>query len=792
MMKNISFVLALIYLNILSVSATLSNDTLLTNRLNSHLSRCPIEKLYLHQDRAIYYAGDTIWLKVYQFISPQAVSASKVVYIDLINEKGKVIAQAKYPITNGQYGGNIRVPNDIPTGHYFLRAYTRWMQNFDTSGIFCREVLIYGVKNSSEKKKLDTSKDIRLHFYPEGGDMIDGLTSKVAFEVLNKGRGMSAKGVVLNSDGDTLLHFHTSFDGKGSFSFLPHKNERYIARLIGSAESFTLPEVRSSGFVLSAKHLNNALRISVSKKEVDTKHAYSLVLHQEGRVLAQLSIDTSKGFNFFDLPLDKLPAGIFTLTLVDESYHAYCERLLFEHFPDILNLKISEKSQEEGGYKKISLDIDSDNSNGTPVKGVFSLAVCESLLEQISERDNLATYYFLSSELKGSVHSPQQYWIGSSSDCLSKIELLLLTQGWCRYSLEDMIKPVFANKYPMEEGLVLSGNIENISKKRLEGATVQAIIRQDTLQRFAIGTLDNEKHFQISNISFNDTTDVVLSVTDKVGHTYPLKLDPQIAFPAVKEGPFILSEDSLYYTRWKMAELPNSPHNIDKQVFNLGEVTVTARKRDEIEKRRLYGDGFVKTSVEVPENSGMGDVRRLLGSIPGVEMIHDGDPKKPEFLYAHIVGSDRGEKATLVLDGYVEHDPEMIYGLEASSIERVEVLRSTLTVFGGFSSRGGVIALYSRPSRGVIKASNKLICKWIGYSQSKEFYHPNLTDSAFFQESKSRNTLYWNPFVETDTNGKVHLSFYVNNGETGRYIIHCEGYSDTGIIGAKALIIDIP
>ena len=169
----------------------------------------------------------------------------------------------------------------------------------------------------------------------------------------------------------------------------------------------------------------------------------------------------------------------------------------------------------------------------------------------------------------------------------------------------SMIKPVFANKYPMEEGLVLSGNIENISKKRLEGATVQAIIRQDTLQRFAIGTLDNEKHFQISNISFNDTTDVVLSVTDKVGHTYPLKLDPQIAFPAVKEGPFILSEDSLYYTRWKMAELPNSPHNIDKQVFNLGEVTVTARKRDEIEKRRLYGDGFVKTSVEVPENSGM-------------------------------------------------------------------------------------------------------------------------------------------------------------------------------------------
>ena len=241
-----------------------------------------------------------------------------------------------------------------------------------------------------------------------------------------------------------------------------------------------------------------------------------------------------------------------------------------------------------------------------------------------------------------------------------------------------------------------------------------------------------------------------------------------------------------------MAELPNSPHNIDKQVFNLGEVTVTARKRDEIEKRRLYGDGFVKTSVEVPENTGMGDVRRLLGSIPGVEMIHDGNPKKPDFLYAHIVGSDRGEKATLVLDGYVVHDDELVYGLEASSIERVEVLRSTLTVFGGFSSRGGVIALYSRPSRGVIKASNKLICKWIGYSQSKEFYHPNLTDSAFFQDSKSRNTLYWNPFVETDTNGKAHLSFYINNRETGRYIIHCEGYSDNGIIGTKALIVDIP
>ncbi len=792
-MKNIGFILALIYLNILSASATLSNDTLLVSRLNDHLRRSPIEKLYLHQDRTIYYAGEMIWLKVYQFVSSQATSVSKVVYVDLVNEKGTIIIQAKYPIANGQYAGNIVIPDNIPTGHYFLRAYTRWMQNFETSGIFCRELLVYGVKDNNEKKKLNAQDNIHLHFYPEGGDMIDSLISKVAFEVLdNIGRGVSAKGVILNSNGDTLLHFHTAFDGKGSFTFLPRKNERYTARLVGSAESFILPEVRSSGFVLSTKHLNDALRISLSNTGVDTRHFYSLVLHQEGRVLAQLGVDVSKNINLFDLPLDKLPVGVFTLTLIDENYHAYCERLLFEHFPTVLNLNLSSKIQEEGNYKKISLDIDSDNPDGMPAKGIFSLAVCGSLLEQISERDNLATYYFLSSELKGPVRSPQRYWSPDSSDCLSKIELLLLTQGWCRYSLDDLAKPVSINKFPMENGLLLSGSIENIGKKRLNGATVQAIVRRDALQQFAVGVPDNEKHFQISNISFNDTADVVLSATDNAGNTYPLKLDREIVFPAVKNAPLTLLEDSLYYTKWEITKLPNSPKNIDKQVFNLGEVTVTAKKRDEIEKRRLYGDGFVKTSVEVPENSGMGDVRRLLGSIPGVEMIHDGNPKKPEFLYAHIVGNDRGEKATLVLDGYVVRDDELVYGLEASSIERVEVLRSTLTVFGGFASRGGVIALYSRPSRGAIKASNKLICKWIGYSQTKEFYLPVLSDSTFFQDSKPRNTLYWNPFLETGLDGKAHLSFYVNNRESGRYIIHCEGYSDAGIIGTKALIIDIP
>lgn len=201
------------------------SDTLLSARFNQYARENPIEKLYLHQDRTNYYAGETIWFKVYQTLSAPATEASRIVYIDLSNSKGDIVKQVKYPLADGAASGSLSIPEHLHAGHYQLRAYTRWMQNFDPEFFFHRELTIYG---DSEKDKIpqQTTK-FKLRFFPEGGNLINELTSRIAFEVVdaNTGKGVQTEGVILNAHGDSIRKFATNHLGKGSF-FSSHRKRK--------------------------------------------------------------------------------------------------------------------------------------------------------------------------------------------------------------------------------------------------------------------------------------------------------------------------------------------------------------------------------------------------------------------------------------------------------------------------------------------------------------------------------------------------------------------------------------
>lgn len=96
------------------------SDTLLSARFNRYARENPIEKLYLHQDRTNYYAGETIWFKVYQTLSSSATEASRIVYIDLSNSKGDIVKQVKYPLADGAASGSLSIPEHLHAGHYQL------------------------------------------------------------------------------------------------------------------------------------------------------------------------------------------------------------------------------------------------------------------------------------------------------------------------------------------------------------------------------------------------------------------------------------------------------------------------------------------------------------------------------------------------------------------------------------------------------------------------------------------------------------------------------------------------
>lgn len=102
------------------------------------------EKVFLHTDKPYYSNRDTIWLKAYLLSQALEASAkSGLLYVELINDTGKVTLRQYLPVQDGiSYGQIILNEKQMPDGNYQLRAYTNWMQNQGTESFFYRTICV--------------------------------------------------------------------------------------------------------------------------------------------------------------------------------------------------------------------------------------------------------------------------------------------------------------------------------------------------------------------------------------------------------------------------------------------------------------------------------------------------------------------------------------------------------------------------------------------------------------------------------------------------------------------------
>ena len=103
-----------------------------------------MEKVFLHFDKPYYALGDTIWVKAYVTIDLHVPSSlSKIMYIDFTDEQNVLVAELKLQLINGTANSFLPLPaKDLKPGNYHVRAYTRWMRNFDQDYFFNKTISI--------------------------------------------------------------------------------------------------------------------------------------------------------------------------------------------------------------------------------------------------------------------------------------------------------------------------------------------------------------------------------------------------------------------------------------------------------------------------------------------------------------------------------------------------------------------------------------------------------------------------------------------------------------------------
>ncbi|MFT4666454.1 MAG: hypothetical protein ACI8YQ_002477 [Polaribacter sp.] len=136
----------------------------------------PQEQVRLHLDRNLCLAGETIWFKAWCFLDGQLeAEMSKVLYLEIFDETQKVIVQEKYLLSNNKAVGSIRIPEDVPSKHYFLRAYTRYMRNFSSADFHYQKVTIVNpfIEGESiqaeDANSVESQKDIPTQAYVSNG-----------------------------------------------------------------------------------------------------------------------------------------------------------------------------------------------------------------------------------------------------------------------------------------------------------------------------------------------------------------------------------------------------------------------------------------------------------------------------------------------------------------------------------------------------------------------------------------------------------------------------------------------
>lgn len=150
---------------ILSISQIRAQESIKLSPNN--LPSNPEENIVLHTDRDFYLCGEKIWFKSYCLYQNRLLNEdlSKVLYVELYNDE--LILKHKFEITKGISSGSIQIPSDYKTGNYVLRAYTKYLQNFNVDDYFSKFISIVNPNEPPTKLEMKIINDSSNKFLYE-------------------------------------------------------------------------------------------------------------------------------------------------------------------------------------------------------------------------------------------------------------------------------------------------------------------------------------------------------------------------------------------------------------------------------------------------------------------------------------------------------------------------------------------------------------------------------------------------------------------------------------------------
>ncbi len=748
-----------------------TNAQTIENTLAVYAGKYAQERAYLHYDKSVYAAGETVWFKAYLIEGVLPALGSKTVYIDWVDEAGTVLMHGVSPVMDGVTNGQFDIPADYAGSFIHVRAYTRWMLNFDSSFLYHKAIRVVGKTQRTAQEAINIEPS--LHFFAEGGDAVAGIRNRLAFKATDQwGRPVPVTGVVHASTGTAVATFASLHDGMGFFYLEPEPGMQYTAiwkDAEGGEHRTQLPLVKSSGVALQLTVEGVKRRFDLTRTG-DAPESFKqlyLVGTMNQNLIFKTTIDlatrtTASGI----IPTEALGTGILTITVFDAAWNAIAERITFIRNNDYRFVpEMTAVHQDLKSRARNEIQITVPDS----IEASFSIAVTDGALAADSS-DNIITRLLLTSDLKGSIFHPEYYFSNNNNFVAQQLDLVMLTHGWRRFKWEDVVKGRLPRiSHPKDTAyLTLSGKLYGMP--RGSAGTITMIVKaKDSSSKTLTEPIRADGSFNNPEALFFDTLQVFYQLQpakffDGAQANFMVsRLRPPAYRQAVQNFNGFAPSDTAGQHRLQLLAGEQATVDNGMKQKMLENVTVRTRIKSPLEvidEKYAFGmfrglNDYQFDLVNDPlARSSFNIFNYLQGKVAGLQISGSGGNTSLRW---------RGGAPAVFLNEMAT-DVAMISTLSVSDIAYVKVFRPPF--MGSFNGSNGAIAIYTRkggdapvaPGRGL--ASHTVVA----YTPVKEFYAPTYAADVRNELRDVRTTLYWNPaVVMSPENRTVTLTFYNND-----------------------------
>ena len=728
----------------------------------------PQDHPYMLFSKGIYETGEDMWFKAWLLDRSLLTlsNRSRTLFLRIYDSTDSLVWNEKYPISGGRAEGHVFIGEKWNTGEYRVEGYTQSSFYADsTEAVFPQKIWVVDRIDKQEPQDTRTGlqKDnIRLGLYPEGGYLVQGIKNYVAFKATdNQGVPVPLSGWLCENRA-RILNIESSHDGMGLLSFVPHEGVRYTVQLTNGQE-FPLPTSLRSGMVMHLEHTDRKnVVFSARQPRGSMPRRITLSVQMRG-VPCYHASGILRDSLVISLPMSGFPGqGIAEATLFDEQQRPIAERLFYV-LPDKL-LTITARPSKEVYIRrdKGEVRIHVTDSEGKPVQAEICMSIFDKAYMSQAYRETMLSYNFLSTQICGNIHHPAYYFDRNNPDRLHALDLLLLTQGWRRYTWQASRKDYHGKPFLCDNII----GMESVGIRKMKRNTTNG--GEQVIQVF--GPSGDSQLLWTDSVG-NFSVPVSVMNTLRGGYVYIKPLlgkgfKPQLT---LSDGTVLI--DSIRKSKKSYQSYLN---NVEKEKKDaelvttqtgtvlLNEVLVTRKRRipfrdkfmgrlDSLAQFKLNTAWVCPDGSQEPGTVGHlndyweGYTHHPIGS-PSAN--YEGKRLKPEI----------GKRYELIK--YLPREDGEWYIADITSI-----------VYQG--------QLYTDEE--LLRMNNITRCK--GYYGQREFYTP---DSAEMLSPlpDARNTLLWSPSVQTDKNGDATVPFRTSDINT-QFVGVVEGTDGLGLLGSN-------